>query len=274
MTTHERVLVTGGTGMTGRRVTDLLKQRGVDTRVGSRSGSPRFDWHDTGTWDPVLEGVTGVYLCYHPDLAMPGAIEAVSGFAARAAERGVRRAVLLSGRGEDGALAAERAVRDAFPDTVLARSSFFAQNYSESFFTEQVRAGATFMPVPDVAEPFIDLDDFAAVAVTALTEDGHAGRTYDLTGPRSLTFTEAAAVLSEATGRTVEHRTIAPGQYIEGAVAQGLSDELVRGLVEIFQQTLDGRNTEPTDDVARVLGRPARDFADYARRAARTGAWD
>ncbi|WP_116244736.1 NAD-dependent epimerase/dehydratase family protein [Nocardiopsis sp. FIRDI 009] len=273
MTTHERILVTGGTGMTGRRVTDLLRQRGVDVRVGSRSGAPPFEWHDTGTWDPVLEGVTGVYLCYHPDLAFPGAAETVAAFAARAAERGVRRAVLLSGRGEDGALAAEHAVREAFPATTLARSSYFAQNFSESFFTEQVRAGTTLLPVPDVAEPFIDLDDLAEVAVTALTGDGHAGRTYDLTGPRSLTFTEAAAVLSEASGRTVEHRSITPEEYVEGAVAEGLPAELAQGLVEIFQGTLDGRNTEPTDDVRRVLGRPAGDFADYARRAARTGAW-
>ncbi|MCY9785337.1 NmrA family transcriptional regulator [Nocardiopsis sp. EMB25] len=273
MTTHERILVTGGTGMTGRRVTDLLEQRGVDTRVGSRSGTPPFEWHDTGTWDPVLEGVTGVYLCYHPDLAFPGAAETVAAFAARAAERGVRRAVLLSGRGEDGALAAEHAVREAFPATTLARSSYFAQNFSESFLTEQVRAGTTLLPVPDVAEPFIDLDDLAEVAVTALTGDGHAGRTYDLTGPRSLTFTEAAAVLSEASGRTVEHRSITPQEYVGGAVAEGLPAELAQGLVEIFQGTLDGRNTEPTEDVGRVLGRPAGDFADYARRAARTGVW-
>ncbi|MFI6574217.1 NmrA family transcriptional regulator [Nocardiopsis sp. NPDC050513] len=273
MTTHERVLVTGGTGMTGRRVTDLLKQRGVDTRVGSRSGVPPFEWHDTATWDPVLEGVTGVYLCYHPDLAFPGAAEAVAAFAARAAGHGVRRAVLLSGRGEDGALAAERAVRDAFPATTLARCSVFAQNYSESFFTDQVRAGTTLLPVPDIAEPFIDLDDLAEVAVAALTGDGHAGRTYDLTGPRSLTFAEAAAVLSEASGRAVGHRSVTPEEYVRAAVEGGFPGELAQGLVEIFQEILDGRNTEPTDDVALVLGRPAGDFADYARRAARTGVW-
>ncbi|MFV2198586.1 NAD-dependent epimerase/dehydratase family protein [Nocardiopsis sp. LOL_012] len=273
MTTHDRILVTGGTGMTGRRVTDLLRQRGADVIVGSRKGEPPFEWHDPATWDAVLEGTTAVYLCYHPDIAFPGAAEALGSLAERAAGAGVERAVLLSGRGMEEALVSERAVREHLPRATVVRCAMFAQNYSESFFLDQVRGGTVVLPVADVPEPFVDLDDVAEATVAALTADGHAGQDYELTGPRSLTFTEAAAVLSGASGRPVAHATVDPEAFAAGALAEGHPAEIAHGMVELFGQILDGRNREPGDGVRRVLGRPARDFTEYARRAAEAGAW-
>ncbi|GHC74959.1 NmrA family transcriptional regulator [Nocardiopsis terrae] len=276
--TTQRVLVTGGTGLTGGRITRLLAERGVDHRVGSRSGhpetgTPRFDWHSPDTWDGVLAGADSVYLCYHPDLAFPGAADTVAAFAARAAASGVRRMALLSGRGEPEAQRAEAQVRSVFPDLTVLRCSFFAQNYSEGFFLGAVRAGALALPVEDVPEPFVDLDDVAEAAVRALTEEGHAGELYELTGPRALTFAEAGRVLGEAAGRTVGFVRVEPEEFVAGAVAEGAPEELARGLVALCEEILDGRNVKPADGVLRALGRPATAFEEYAARAAGTGVW-
>ena len=265
--------------MTGRRITRLLAERGVDHRVGSRAGhqgtgAPSFDWHSPGTWDAVLEGAGSVYLCYHPDLAFPGAADTVTAFAARAAGHGVRRMVLLSGRGEPEAQRTEQAVRAVFPDLTALRCSLFAQNFSEYFFLDGVRSGALAMPVADVPEPFVDLDDVAEAAVRALTQEGHAGELYEMTGPRALTFAEAAKVLGDAAGYPVAYLKVTPDEYVAGAAAEGVPEELAEGLVELFSQVLDGRNAKPADGVQRALGRPAGGFERYASRAAGTGAWE
>src|SRR5829696_10126335 len=101
-------LVLGGTGKTGRRVVERLAARDLPTRVGSRSGEPPFDWEEEATWAPALQNVESVYVSYYPDLAVPGAVEAVRSFAELAVESGVRRLVLLSGRGEEGGQRTER----------------------------------------------------------------------------------------------------------------------------------------------------------------------
>lgn len=275
--TH-RVLVTGGTGVTGRRITRLLAERGVDHRVGSRSGhtesgTPRFDWHSPGTWDGALEGVDAVYLCYHPDLAFPGAAETVTAFAERAVAHGVRRMALLSGRGEVEAQRAEKEVRAIFPRLTVLRCSFFAQNFSEHFFVPAVLSGTLALPVADVAEPFVDLDDVAEVAVGALTEEGHAGESYELTGPRAVSFADAGRMLEKTVGHPVEYRRVDAEEFVAGLASQGAPEEVGWGLVALFEEVLDGRNSRPTDGVERALGRPAGGFEEYVAKAARSGTW-
>jgi uncharacterized protein YbjT (DUF2867 family) len=185
--THDtqKTLVLGGTGKTGRRVVERLGALGVPTRVGSRSGRPPFDWEDRSTWAPVLEGVGSAYISYYPDLAVPGAPETVGSFAELAVRSGVRRLVLLAGRGEPEAEEAENAVRASGADLTIVRSTWFAQNFSEDYIVDGVRSGEVALPARDVPEPFVDADDIADVAVAALTDDRHIGQVYELTGPGS-----------------------------------------------------------------------------------------
>jgi uncharacterized protein YbjT (DUF2867 family) len=100
--------------------------------LGSRSGEPPFDWQDQATWAPALQGVDAAYVAYHPDLAVRGAPAAVGALARLAVESGLRRLVLLSGRGEEGALLGEQAVRDSGAEWAIVRSSWFSQNFSEA----------------------------------------------------------------------------------------------------------------------------------------------
>jgi uncharacterized protein YbjT (DUF2867 family) len=267
-------LVLGGTGKTGRRVVERLEGRDIPVRVGSRSGQPPFDWEDKATWERALRDVESVYVSYYPDLAVPGAVEAVRSFAELAVGNGVRRLVLLSGRGEPEAERAEAAVRDSGADLAILRSTWFMQNFSEDYMLEHVLSGEIRLPAGDVPTPFLDVDDIADVAVAALTDDRHAGQLYELTGPRSLTFAEAAAEIAEATGREIRYVPVSLEEHAAEAAEHGVPAEVVELLTYLFDEVVDGRNANTTDGVRRALGREPRDFKDYAREAAATGVWD
>ncbi|MDA0563391.1 NmrA family NAD(P)-binding protein [Streptomonospora sp. S1-112] len=267
------VLVLGGTGKTGRRVAAALRAAGAAVAIGSRSGTPPFDWTDESTWPAVLAGAGSAYVAYSPDAGFPGAAEVIGRFAHRAADSGVGRLVLLAGRNEEGALRSEEAMRAAGVPWTVVRAAFFAQNFSEDFMVEQVRAGELAMPAADVPEPFVDAQDVADVAAAALLEEGHTGRVYEVTGPRLLTFTQALAEISAVTGRPVAYRALDPQEYVAAMVAGGAPEELARPLTGVFTEILDGRNAHLGGGVREALGREPRDFADYAARAAAAGAW-
>lgn len=268
-----RVLVLGGTGKTGSRVAAGLEAVGVSVRIGSRAATPRFDWNDEASWDSCLADIDAVYITYAPDLAMPGATDAIEAFVARAKRRGVRRLVLLSGRGEPEAQACERIVQESGLEWTVVRASWFFQNFSEGAFVDMVRAGRITLPTGDIPEPFVDVDDIAEVVVAALSEPGHAGEVYEVTGPRLLTFGEVANALSEATGRRIEYVQVPHEAFIDGAKASGAPREVIWMLDYLFATVLDGRNARLTDGVQRALGREPRDFAEYARAVAATGDW-
>ena len=266
-------LVLGGTGKTGRRVAQRLQERGIETRIASRSASPSFDWNDPGNWDAVLDGVTAAYISYAPDLAIPGATEAIRQFVDFAVKRGVTRLVLLSGRGEQEAQACEQIIQSSNVEWTIVRASWFMQNFSEGEFLNMVLDGAITLPASDVPEPFIDADDIADVAVAALTEEGHAYEVYEVTGPRLMTFSELAQELSEAVNRDVRFIPIPKDDFNQAISASGAPADIAWLLNYLFETVLDGRNASTSDGVQRALGRPPRDFADYAREVAATGVW-
>jgi uncharacterized protein YbjT (DUF2867 family) len=267
-------LVLGGTGKTGRRIAERLGARGLPTRIGSRSAQPPFDWHRSASWSPALDGVGSVYVSYHPDLAIPGAVDTVGSFAELAVRSGVPRLVLLTARGEPEAEEAEDAVRASGAEATILRSAWFMQDFSEDFLLEPVLSGEVAVPAGDTAEPFVDADDLADVAVAALTEDGHVGELYELTGPRPLTFSEAADEIAEASGREIRYLPVSIEQHAAAAAEQGVPGEFAELLTYLFSEVLDGRNAHVADGIQRALGRQPRDFADYARDAAATGVWN
>jgi uncharacterized protein YbjT (DUF2867 family) len=269
------ILVLGGTGKTGRRIIQRLQARGRPVRVGTPSATPPFDWTDEATWPRALDGVESVYVTYYPDLAVPGAAEAVGTFADVALARGVRRLVLLSGRNEEGARRGEQALRQSGADWTIVRSAFMAQNFNEGFFLESVLAGEVAFPAgEDLAEPFIDADDIADVAVAALTGEGHVGQLYEVTGPRLLGWAQAVAEVAAAAGRPVRYVPVSLGEYASLLIENQVPADYVKMLTGVFTEVLDGRNAYLSDGVQRALGRRPHDFADYARASAATGVWN
>ena len=267
------VLVLGGTGKTGRRVVERLTARGVPTRVGSRAADPPFDWEAPATWAPALQGAGAAYISYFPDLAVPGAPEAVRSFAEVALEHGVRRLVLLSGRGEEEAQRAERAVQDTGAEVTVVRCAWFMQNFSEGYLLEPILGGEVALPADDQLEPFVDADDIADVAVAALSDDRHIGEVYELTSPRLMTFADAVAEIAQASGRDIRYLPISVQDYAAGAAEHGVPAEFVGFITYLFSDVL-GHNTALADGVERALGRPAGDFSDFVRNTAATGAWN
>jgi uncharacterized protein YbjT (DUF2867 family) len=270
-------LVLGGTGKTGRRVAERLAERGLPVRIGSRSAEPPFDWEKPDTWATALDGVSAAYVSYYPDLAIPGAPEAVRAFAELAARNGVRRLVLLSGRGEEEAQSAEQALREvgeeAGVEWTIVRCAWFMQNFDENYILEPILSGEVALPSGNVPELFVDAGDIADVAVAALTEDGHAGHLYELTGPRLLTMEQAVGEISRATGREIRFVPVTLEEYESVLAEADVPPEFLSFLTYLFGTVLDGRNASLTDGVRRAVGREPKDFADYARHAAATGVW-
>lgn len=273
ITNNAPTLVVGATGKTGRRVAAELTRRGIPVRAGSRSATPAFDWDDATTWAPALAGARAAYVSFFPDLAVPGAGEAVGALAALAAREGVERLVLLSGRGENEAQRAEEMVRASGVPTTIVRASWFCQNFSESFLLDAVLSGTVALPVEGIAEPFVDADDIAAVAVAALTEDRHAGEVYEVTGPRLLTFADAVAEIAAATGRELSYVSVPLDAWTAELATAGVDADTIGLLSYLFAEVLDGRNAYTTDGVQRALGRPPRDFRAFAADTAATGIW-
>ncbi len=246
MTEHP-ILVLGATGKTGRRIVERLSEKGYAVRKGSRQADPQFEWENSEGWPAVLDGIETVYISYYPDLAVPGAPAAIKELTSLAANAGVRRLVLLSGRGEEEAQRCENIVRECGVNFTLIRASWFSQNFSESFLLDAVQSGTVALPVADVAEPFVDADDIAEVAVAALTEDGHEGRLYEVTGPRLLTFADAVGAVAAAADRPVQFAGVTPEQYEDGLAQSGVPEEFASLVMYLFTTVLDGRNSHLAD---------------------------
>ncbi|ROQ77303.1 uncharacterized protein YbjT (DUF2867 family) [Streptomyces sp. CEV 2-1] len=274
--TARPVLVTSGTGKTGRRVVERLAARGVPVRAGSRSGEVVFDWADESGWEAALRGADAAYIAYYPDLAAPGAPEAMAAFGRIARGCGVRRLVLLSGRGEPQALVAEEALREAAGNAELTvvRSAFFAQNFSEGALLDGVLGGELVFPAGSTAEPFVDAGDLADVVVAALCGEDGAGQVHELTGPRLLTFAEAASEIARAAGREVRYVAVTGPQYAAMLEEFGVPEAEAGFLAELFATLLDGHNATVTEGVKQALERDPSSFTAFAAEAARNGAWD
>jgi uncharacterized protein YbjT (DUF2867 family) len=259
---------------TGSRVAQKLKQLGWPVRIGSRAAEVPFDWENQSTWRAVLQGMDSVYITFQPDLAMPAALPAIELFSSMAFQEGIKKIVLLSGRGEAEAQACEQVIMKTGTDWTIVRASWFFQNFSESHMLEPILAGYVSLPVGNVGEPFIDADDIADVVVAALTEDGHDGKLYEVTGPRLITFKEAIDEIATATGRVIEYSQVSATEYESMLDLHGVPKEIISLLSYLFSEVLDGRNAVVTNGVETALGRRARDFSDYIRKTASTGIWN
>lgn len=270
MNRKKAVLLIGGTGKTGRRLFDCLDVLGHTVRVASRSTEQAFVWEDETTWKPALEGMDAVYIAHH-DITDPAAGDQIARFSQTALSSGVRRQVFLSGRAADGFLTGvEGCMKANNADWTILRPAWFMQNFSEMFFFDAVLAGEIVLPVGNATEPFIDVEDVAAVAANVILHDRHIGQTYELTGPRLLGFAEAAGELTKATGREIVFRPITLNEFRASLLLHGLPEEYS----ETYSGIADGKLAFVTDDVERILGRPPRDFAEYARKTAATGIWN
>ncbi|HKL14500.1 MAG TPA: NmrA family NAD(P)-binding protein [Balneolaceae bacterium] len=271
----ENYLIIGGTGKTGRKVVANLEDQGHNVRIGSRSAVPSFEWEDPSNWMDVLKDIDKMYVVFYPDLAVPGAYEAIQRITMVAKAVGVKKVVLLSGKGEKEAERCEDIIANSGLDYTLVRASWFNQNFSESFFVDPVLSGEVALPMPEAQIPFVDTDDIADVVTAALNGDQHNGKTYEVTGPRKVTFAEAIAEISKATGRPISYHPITLKEYTEIMKNAGLPADYIWLFEYLFREVLGNPNNQVvSNDVERVLGRKAKDFSEFASETAETGVWD
>ena len=274
MRKKQNILVLGGKGKTGRRVASRLVEKGQTVRIGSRSEDPSFDWEDPSTWEDALQGMESVYITFQPDLAVPGAKEAIDGFTSQAVKSGVRKVVLLSGKGEQEAEECERIVMNSGLDWTVVRASWFNQNFSESFFLDPILAGHVALPKNEALVPYVDANDIADVVVASLLDEKHNGEIYELTGPRTLTFSDVVREISVATGREIQFTPISMEEYNAMMKEFNLPDDYLWLINYLFEEVLVDSNSIVTNDIEKVLGRKPIDFTTYANEVAKSRVWD
>lgn len=272
--THN-ILVIGGTGKTGSRVVENLTKLGHEVTIGSRNGSLAFNWDDPDTYAPALKGKDRAYIVYYPDLAVPGARDAILKLTEAALTQGLEKVVLLSGKGEKEAEACEEIVANSGLNYTLVRASWFNQNFSEGAFRDFILAGQVALPMPEAEVPFVDVNDIADVVTKVLLDDTYNGQTITVTGPRKMTFGEVVETMATATGRAIHYQPISINEFKAGMKAAGLPDAYVWLFGYLFKEVLGNPdNQDISTDVEKVLGRKAIDFKDFADRTAATGVWN
>lgn len=269
------ILVIGGTGKTGRRVVEGLSELGHHVTVGSRKGIPAFNWEDYSTFAPALNGMDRAYIVYYPDLAVPGAKEAITALTEAALKEGLEKVVLLSGKGETEAEACEEIVANSGLNYTLVRASWFNQNFSEGAFLDFVLAGQVALPMPEAEIPFVDADDIAEVVSEVLINDNYNGQTITVTGPEKLRFKELVEKMAQGIGRDIRYIPITIEKFKEGMKAAGLPDSYVWLFGYLFKEVLGNPDNQAvSSDVERVLGRRATSFEEYVQKTLATGIWN
>jgi uncharacterized protein YbjT (DUF2867 family) len=272
MNTAAPIIVINSSGKVGSRVAANLEAQAIPHRGVSRRTEIPFDWQDETTWAKALAGGRAAFVSFVPDLASPEAVPIMQRFVAAAREAGLRKLVLLGGRGEIGAIATENVIRESGLAWTMVRAAWFNQNFSEGHLLDSVFEGQLYMPAGDRKEPLVDAADIADVATAALLDDRHDGQIYDVTGPELLGFDEIAAQLAAASGRPYQYVPVTLEEFHAGLV-QTMGPEWADLLRTIVDETLDGRNAWVGDGVQRALGRQPRTFADFCRDSAASGAW-
>lgn len=269
------ILVLGGNGKTGRRVVQRLKKLDQNVRIGSRSESPNFDWETPETWSAALEGMDKVYITFQPDLAVPGALEAIEGLVKVAKRKEIKKLVLLSGKGEREAELCEHVVVNSGIDYTIVRASWFNQNFSESFFLDPILAGHVALPQANAKVPYVDADDIADVAVAVLMDDKHNGEIYELTGSRFLTFEEVVNEIAKASGRDIQFTAISLPAYTKMMEEHSIPSDYIWLINYLFIEVLGNDDNQViTHGIQQVLGRKPKDFSDYVKETAATGIWN
>lgn len=268
-------LILGGTGKTGRKIVQNLSNLKLPFRVGSRQAEIPFSWDDRSNWPKLLRGVKSIYITYQPDLAVPGALEAIEELVAIAQLQKVEHLVLLSGKGEREAELCEQVVMHSGIDYTILRASWFNQNFSESFFLGPILEGKVALPMAQAKVPYVDTDDIAGVATKVLTEAQHRQKLYELTGPDLWTFEEVIQSIAKASQREIEFTPISIPAYISIMEQQEVPKDFIWLIQYLFTEVLYAPgNDEISTDIEKVLGRPAKSFQSFVRETAAQGVWN
>ena len=277
----DSILVTGATGMIGRLLVDALVDRGARFTVMVRPSSdphrltPRVgmdvavgDLDDPASLGPVLQSVKRAFLLTN---STDRAEEQQLAFVHAAREAGVKHIVKLSQlhASADSSVrflryhaAVEQAIEASGMDYTFVRPNLVLQAYLP--FAASIAAGHLSAPVDRARISAVDARDIGEVAAAALVEAGHTGRTYDVTGPSSVTHSEIANALGQALGHPVAFETISSRAFVDALVSTGMPQWQAEGLAEDYDHYEREEAAAVSDDVHKVTGHRARSVTTFA----------
>ncbi|WP_394613546.1 ergot alkaloid biosynthesis protein [Lentzea sp. JNUCC 0626] len=264
------VLIIGGTGTTGSRLASLLPEALVGTRKPVGDNHVRFDWDDPSTFEPALDGIRKIYLI--PPIGVVDPVPVVESMLARA--RLVRRVVLLSSSAVPESatgMGALPALVRTLPEWAVLRPSWFMQNFTGDHpVAAGVQAGEIVTATGDGRVGFVDAADIAAVAARALTDPLPHNTDHVLTGPEALSYADAAAIITDVTGRPVRHRSVSTLELTE-RISAGLPRDFAAVLARLDEDIRGGAEDRVTTTVEDVTGKPPTLFRDFVSAPTRTG---
>ena len=269
------ILVTGASGTVGSEVVKALGGRSAGVRAGYRTRpqnvpagveSVKLDYERPETIRPALQGVDTLFL-------LSNTVEPERKVVDEAKRAGVKRIVKLSviGAAEEGFTfarwhrAVEKHIEASGLGWTFLRPNGFMQNVV-TYMGETIRSqSAIYSPAGNAAASHVDARDVGAVGARVLTDKGHEGKAYELTGPAALTYGQIAEILSRVLGRTIGYVPISPEQYRQAAVAAGTPEGYADALVDLNRYYLEGKASVVTPSVRQLTGRDAIPFEQFAR---------
>lgn len=271
------VLITGGTGKTGRRIAEKLTQFEVDVRLASRSALPikdyesiRFVWGDETTYDTALKDVKAIYLLAPANVAEP--LDVMKPFIDYAVDKGVKRFVLLSAsslpKGGPMMGAVHSYLEETVPEWTALRPTWFMQNFSEQQHLETILSeGAIYSATDNGRVPFIDADDIASVAAVALTREEPLNRDVILTGPSAITYDDVASTISRVINKPVEHIKLTENQLRQRFIDSGMEAIYANVLSAMDTAISLGSEENCSNEVKNLTGKDPISFLDFAEQA-------
>lgn len=273
----QTTLITGATGNVGAELIRQLASRDVTIRAAVRDARAAdalpdgvdpvvFDFADPSTHAPSLLGVDRVFFMRPPHMSDASEFEP---FVSAMKEAGVRQVVFLSLMGvERNPVVPHHAIekllrREQLPWTFL-RPGFYMQNLSTTHLRDIRERDEVFVPAGNGKTSFIDVRDIAECAAVLLTTEGHVNRAYTITGREALTYGDVARLLSEATGRDIRYTKPGGRAFARHMAEQGFASDMITVMRGIYLVARLGMAGGITDDLPKLLGRPARTFAQFA----------
>jgi uncharacterized protein YbjT (DUF2867 family) len=274
-----KILVTGAPGNVGSEVVNQLRETGADFRVGAYNVDKarealgddleivHFDFLNASTYHEAFLGVERMFLVRPPQLANVQKEIAPAIYAAVGA--GVQHVVFLSLQGVEKNKVVphhkiEGLIREVGLPYTFLRASFFMQNLTTTHRAEIRDDGEIAVPVGKARTSFIDARDIGAVAVRALTEDGHVNQCYTITGSEALDYYTVARTLSEVLGRRIEYTDPSVPRFFVRQVSKGTKIGYAFVMTMLYTITRMGNAESVTNEVPRLLGREPISFRQFA----------
>jgi uncharacterized protein YbjT (DUF2867 family) len=280
------ILVTGATGLNGTALVRKLSTKGVPLRALVRNAAKAAEIAalpnveiaiaDMGKPETLPAALAGVDRAMLNSSADPAMVEVQSNFIAAAAKAGVRHVVKLSGIMPelDSPFRFARMhgeIEQRLEASGMAFTHLRAGEFMPSYFRQVpmiLAKGALFLPMENQRIASIDIDDLAEIAAIVLTNPGHEGKIYPLTGPEALTMTEVAERLSAATGKTIKYINVPPEDVKKAQLAAGVPPYIADALAELFAERRKGKESQVWPIAQTLLGRRPTSFAEFAARNA------